>query len=71
MKLLLTLLEKFGVYGNEAWIGYCLHESSTTCIICRFLWDAPFVCLLMCNSAYVLSNLILKLSEEFEIMLSF
>ena len=36
-----------------------MHARSTTRIIC-----------MLCNSAYVLSTLILKLSDEFEIMLS-
>ena len=45
--------------GMQTCIGYCLHARFTTRIIC-----------ILSNSAYVLFKLILKLSDELEIMLS-
>ena len=59
VKLLQFSVEKLGQMGMQTWIGYCLHARFTTCIIC-----------ILRNSAYVLFKLILKLSDEFEIMLS-
>ena len=51
--------ENFGHLRMQTSISYCLHERLTTLVIC-----------MLRNSAYVLSQLILKLSEVFEIILS-
>ena len=50
---------QFRTFGNVNVNRFCLHTRLKTLVVC-----------LLHNSAYVLSELILKLSEEFEIMLS-